>query len=160
MFFLGNPGTGKTEVANLVAKLFWAIELRTSNKVVSVAIHDIISQYNEGDTLQRMKEKIQEAMGGVLFIDEAYLFTESEWGRKAFQVLLTEMENNRKNLTVILAGYEDRLQGLKDINPGIESRIPWELRFGDYTAEEKLEIFKLHLARRNKKNGTGYRAEY
>ena len=157
MFFLGNPGTGKTEVANLVAKLFWAIELRTSNKVVSVAIHDIISQYNEGDTLQRMKEKIQEAMGGVLFIDEAYLFTESEWGRKAFQVLLTEMENNRKNLTVILAGYEDRLQGLKDINPGIESRIPWELRFGDYTAEEKLEIFKLHLARRNKKNGTGYR---
>ena len=151
MFFLGNPGTGKTEVANLIAKLFWAMELRTSKKTVSIAIHDIVSQYNEGDTLQRMKDKIQEAMGGVLFIDEAYLFAESEWGRKAFQILLTEMENNRKNLTVILAGYEERLQALKDINPGIDSRIPYKLHFKDYTKEEKLSIFELHLGFNNTK---------
>lgn len=150
MFFLGNPGTGKTEVANLVAKLFWAMELRTSRKVVSVAIQDIVSQYNEGDTIQRMKDKVQEAMGGVLFIDEAYLFAESEWGRKAFQVLLTEMENNRKNLTVILAGYAERLQALKDINPGIDSRIPIKLHFKDYDKDEKLRMFNLFLENSNK----------
>lgn len=153
MFFLGNPGTGKTVVANIVAKLFWAMELRVSKKVVNIAIHDIVSQYNEGDTLQKMRAKINEAMGGVLFIDEAYLFAESDWGKKAFQILLTEMENNRDNITVILAGYEDRLQAMKDINPGIDSRIPRRLHFQDYTKEEKLEIFKLHLQNENKKTG-------
>lgn len=153
MFFLGNPGTGKTVVARIIAKLFWAMELRTSNKTIEVKIQDIISQYNEGDTIQKMKDKIQEAMGGVLFIDEAYLFAESDWGRKAFQVLLTEMENNRNNLTVILAGYENRLQALKNINPGIDSRIPYKLHFKDYSKEEKLSIFKFHLEKSNKKNG-------
>ena len=152
MFFLGNPGTGKTVVANIVAKLFWAMELRTSKKVVTIAIQDIVSQYNEGDTLQKMKSKVAEAMGGVLFIDEAYMFAESDWGRKAFQTLLTEMENNRKNLTVILAGYEDRLQKLKDINPGIDSRIPYRLKFDDYSKEEKLRIFKAMLAGEDRKS--------
>ncbi len=150
MFFLGNPGSGKTVVANIVAKLFWAMELRTNRKVVEATIQDIVSQYNEGDTLQKMKDKVKEAMGGVLFIDEAYLFAESEWGRKAFQTLLTEMENNRKNLTVILAGYEERLQALKDVNPGIDSRIPIKLHFADYSKEEKLAIFKLHLEKENR----------
>lgn len=153
MFFLGNPGTGKTEVADLVAKLFWAMELRTSRKVVKIVFHDIVSQYNEGETIQRMKDKVQEALGGVLFIDEAYLFAENEWGRKAFQVLLTEMENNRENLTVILAGYADRLQALKDINPGIDSRIPIKLHFEDYDKDEKLCIFKKFLAHADNESG-------
>ena len=157
MFFLGNPGTGKTVVANLIAKLFWAMELRTSRKTVSIAIQDIVGQYNEGEAIQRMKNKIAEAMGGVLFVDEAYLFAESEWGKKAFQVLLTEMENHRDNLTVIFAGYENRLQALKDINEGIDSRIPYKLHFQDYTKEQKLKIFKLFLANRNKKSETNIR---
>lgn len=150
MFFLGNPGTGKTEVAKIVARLFWAMELRTSRECVCVTIQDIVGEYNEGEAIQKMKNKVQEAMGGVLFIDEAYLFAESEWGAKAFQTLLTEMENNRDNLTVILAGYEERLQKLKDINPGIDSRIPHKIHFPDYTAEEKLEIFKFFLKKANK----------
>ena len=156
MFFLGNPGTGKTVVADIVARLFWAMELRTSKKVVNVAIQDIISQYNEGETIQKMKDKVQEAMGGVLFIDEAYLFAESDWGRKAFQVLLTEMENNRNNLTVILAGYEERLQALKDVNPGIDNRIRIKLHFKDYSKEEKLRIFKLFLKKNNEEKETKY----
>lgn len=154
MFFLGNPGTGKTVVANLIAKLFWAMELRTSRKTVSIAIQDIVGQYNEGEAIQRMKDKIAEAMGGVLFVDEAYLFAESEWGKKAFQVLLTEMENHRDNLTVIFAGYENRLQALKDINEGIDSRIPYKLHFQDYTKEQKLKIFRLSLENRNRKSET------
>ena len=149
MFFLGNPGTGKTEVANIIAKLFWAMELRTSRKCVTITIQDVVGEYNEGEAIQKMKNKVQEAMGGVLFIDEAYLFAESEWGAKAFQTLLTEMENNRDNLTVILAGYEERLQKLKDVNPGIDSRIGNRLHFQDYTPEEKLEIFKFFLNKRN-----------
>lgn len=156
MFFLGNPGTGKTVVADIVARLFWAMELRTSKKVVNVAIQDIISQYNEGETIQKMKDKVQEAMGGVLFIDEAYLFAESDWGRKAFQVLLTEMENNRNNLTVILAGYEERLQALKDVNPGIDNRIRIKLHFKDYSKEEKLRIFKSFLKKNNEEKETKY----
>ena len=157
MFFLGSPGTGKTVVANLIAKLFWAMELRTSRKTVSIAIQDIVGEYNEGEAIQRMKDKVAEAMGGVLFVDEAYLFAESEWGKKAFQVLLTEMEDHRDNLTVILAGYENRLQALKDINEGIDSRIPFKLHFQDYSKNQKLEIFKLFLANRNKKNNTDIR---
>ena len=157
MFFLGNPGTGKTVVANIVAKLFWAMELRTSRTVVTMSIQDVISQYNEGDTIQRMKDKVREAMGGVLFIDEAYLFAESEWGRKAFETLLTEMENNRTNLTVILAGYEDRLFKLKDINPGIDSRIPIRLHFRDYTKDQKFAMFKLFLDREEKNRNVAYK---
>lgn len=152
MFFLGNPGTGKTEVANIIARLFWAMELRPSRKCVSITIQDIVGEYNEGEAIQKMKNKVREAMGGVLFIDEAYLFAESEWGAKAFQTLLTEMENNRDTLTVILAGYEERLQKLKDINPGIDSRIPLKLHFQDYSSSEKLEIFNFFLDKSNAEN--------
>lgn len=155
MLFLGSPGTGKTVVAELIAKLFWAMGIRTSRKTVSIKFHDIIGEYNEGEAIQRMKAKVAEAMGGVLFVDEAYQFAESEWGKKAFQVLLTEMENHRDNLTVILAGYENRLQALYDINEGFESRIPTKLYFHDYTKEEKLKIFYLHLKRFNDENHTG-----
>lgn len=153
MLFLGSPGTGKTVVAELIAKLFWAMELRTSRTTVSIKFHDIVGEHNAGEAVQRMKAKIDEAMGGVLFVDEVYLFAESEQGKKAFQVLLTEMENHRDNLTVILASYANRLPALNDINEGFESRIPYKLYFPDYTKEQRLEIFKIQLEEYNKEKG-------
>lgn len=147
MMFLGNPGTGKTVIAELVAKLFWAIELRRKPTVVTLTMNQIQSGFNEGDVIVKMNEIIKEAMGGVLFIDEVYEFAENEWGKNAFKTLLTEIENNRADLTVIMAGYEEKLPEILRINPGFDSRIPdrFRIHFPDYTPDEKVDIFKLMM---------------
>lgn len=142
MFFLGNPGTGKTTVARLLGQLFWALELRSTQAFVEITFSDVVSSYNEGETVENMKDKIREAAGGVLFVDEFYLFAESDWGRKALDVLMTEMENNRDDLTVILAGYEDRLPELYKANPGFKTRINRKIVFADYDADELFAIFE------------------
>ena len=150
MLFLGNPGTGKTMVARLIGQIFWALELRTSQNVVEIAYSDIISSYNEGETVENMRRKIQEAVGGVLFVDEFYLFAENEWGRKALETLMKEMEDNRDNLTVILAGYEERLPELYKVNPGFKARISRILRFADYSPNEMIRMFEAMGERENK----------
>ncbi len=150
MLFLGNPGTGKTMVARLIGQIFWALELRSTQNVVEVAYSDIISSYNEGETVENMRSKIQEAVGGVLFIDEFYLFAENEWGKKALETLMKEMEDNRDNLTVIFAGYEDRLPELYKVNPGFKTRINRVLRFADYSPEEMVQMFEMMARKENK----------
>ena len=142
MFFLGNPGTGKTMVARLLGQIFWALELRSTQAFVEIAYSDVISSYNEGETVENMRNKIREAAGGVLFIDEFYLFAEHPWGRKAFETLMKEMEDNRDNLTVIMAGYEERLPDLFRVNPGFKSRVNRSLKFPDYTVDEMMQMFE------------------
>lgn len=149
MFFLGNPGTGKTMVARLLGQIFWALELRPTQAFVEISYADIISSYNEGETVENMRNKIREASGGVLFIDEFYLFAENEWGRKAFETLMKEMEDNRDNLTVVMAGYEERLPELYKVNPGIKSRINRQLHFPDYSVDEMLQMFESMARKEN-----------
>lgn len=151
MVFLGNPGTGKTEVANLVGKMFYSMGLRRKPNVTKLTLQDIQSGYNEGDVIVNMREKIKEAMGGVLFVDEVYQFAESTWGKSAFENLLTEIENNKTDLTVIMAGYEEKFPEILKINPGFSSRIPerFRIHFADYTPDEKMAIFKLFMRNKN-----------
>ena len=149
MFFLGNPGTGKTMVARLVGQIFWALEIRTSQNVVEVAYSDVISSFNEGETVANMRKKIQEAIGGVLFVDEFYLFAENEWGKKALETLMKEMEDNRDNLTVIFAGYEERLPELFKVNPGFKTRVNRVLHFADYSSAEMVQMFEMMSRKEN-----------
>jgi SpoVK/Ycf46/Vps4 family AAA+-type ATPase len=143
MFFLGNPGTGKTVVARLLGEIFWALGIRSRNVFVEVSDKDIISAYNEGDTIQNMQNAIGRAMGGVLFIDEVYTLAENDWGKKALEVLMKAMEDHRDELTVIMAGYAEKLPELYKVNPGLKSRVPHRLDFPDYTADQLLQMFHM-----------------
>lgn len=151
MIFMGPPGTGKTEVAGLMARYLHALGLRSAGEPVSISASDIHSAYNPGDVVARMREAIDRATGGVLFIDEAYQFAEDKWLKQAFETLLTAMEERRDTLTVILAGYEDRMQELLNVNAGLRSRFPrnnW-FYFRDYSADELEKIAELMLRRRH-----------
>ena len=141
MFFLGNPGTGKTVAARLVGQLLWATGIRSRRAFVACTKKDIISPFNEGDTIERMQALIHNAMGGVLFIDEFYTLADHPWGRAAIEVLMVAMEDHRSELTVILAGYADRLQDFLRVNPGLESRVPHRIDFPDYSLPELMQIF-------------------
>lgn len=144
MLFLGNPGTGKTEVARLIGRLLRAVGLRANGEFVEISRTDIASEYNSGECIQKMKGFIDRANGGVLFVDEAYLLADGEWLRGALETLMKEMEDKRATLTVIFAGYEEQMQRLWQVNPGFKSRIPennW-FRFPDYSIAELVEIFE------------------
>ncbi len=150
MLFLGNPGTGKTIVARLVARFLRASGLRSSGDVVEISRSDIASSFNSGDCIQRMRSAIERAAGGVLFVDEAYQFAEGDWMRGALETLMKDMEDRRATLTVIFAGYEEQMQELWNVNPGFRSRIPesnW-IRFPDYSFEELSEVFRRECGRR------------
>jgi len=139
MSFTGNPGTGKTTVALKMAGLLHRLGYVRKGHLVSVTRDDLVGQYI-GHTAPKTKEVLKKAMGGVLFIDEAYYLyrpdNERDYGQEAIEILLQVMENNRDDLVVILAGYADRMENFFSSNPGFRSRIAHHIEFPDYTNAE------------------------
>jgi probable Rubsico expression protein CbbX len=152
MSFTGNPGTGKTTVAVRMAEILHRLGYVREGHLISVTRDDLVGQYI-GHTAPKTKEIIKKAMGGVLFIDEAYYLykpeNERDYGAESIEILLQVMENNRDDLVVILAGYKDRMDKFFHSNPGMRSRIAHHIDFPDYSAEELLIIAKLMLAAQN-----------
>ena len=143
MCFTGNPGTGKTTVALRMAEMLHRLGYVRTGHVVSVTRDDLVGQYI-GHTAPKTREILKKAMGGVLFIDEAYYLyrpeNERDYGQEAIEILLQIMENNRDDLVVILAGYKDRMDTFFQSNPGMSSRIAHHIDFPDYTADELMQI--------------------
>jgi probable Rubsico expression protein CbbX len=148
MNFTGNPGTGKTTVALRMAEILHRLGYVRKGHLVAVTRDDLVGQYI-GHTAPKTREVLKRAMGGVLFIDEAYYLyrpeNERDYGQEAIEILLQEMENHRDDLVVILAGYKDRMDRFFKSNPGLSSRIAHHIDFPDYSAEELLAIGELML---------------
>jgi probable Rubsico expression protein CbbX len=149
MSFTGGPGTGKTTVAMRMATILHRLNYVRKGHLVAVTRDDLVGQYI-GHTAPKTKEVLKRAMGGVLFIDEAYYLyrqeNERDYGQEAIEILLQVMENQREDLVVILAGYKDRMETFFQSNPGISSRIAHHLDFPDYSLDELLAIAQLMLA--------------
>ena len=152
MSFTGTPGTGKTTVAMRMADILYRLGYVRSNHLVSVTRDDLVGQYI-GHTAPKTKEILKKAMGGVLFIDEAYYLyrqeNERDYGQEAIEILLQVMENRREDLVVILAGYADKMNLFFTSNPGFRSRIAHHIDFPDYSPGELISIAGLMLAGQN-----------
>ncbi|EKS29996.1 CbbX protein [Afipia felis] len=148
MSFTGNPGTGKTTVALRIASILHKLGFVRRGHVVSVTRDELVGQYI-GHTAPKTKEILKKAMGGVLFIDEAYYLyrpdNERDYGQEAIEILLQVMESQRDDLVVILAGYGDRMDKFFASNPGFRSRVAHHIDFPDYGDEELLSIAELML---------------
>jgi probable Rubsico expression protein CbbX len=148
MSFTGNPGTGKTTVAMRMAEILHRLGYLRRGHLVAVTRDDLVGQYI-GHTAPKTKEVLKKAMGGVLFIDEAYYLyrpeNERDYGQEAIEILLQVMENNRDDLVVILAGYKDRMDNFFSSNPGMNSRVAHHIDFPDYQPSELQQIAKLML---------------
>ena len=148
MSFTGNPGTGKTTVAMRMAEILHHLGYVRQGHMVAVTRDDLVGQYI-GHTAPKTKEVLKKAMGGVLFIDEAYYLykpeNERDYGAESIEILLQVMENNRDDLVVILAGYKDRMDRFFESNPGMSSRIAHHIDFPDYSADELASIAQLML---------------
>jgi probable Rubsico expression protein CbbX len=149
MAFTGNPGTGKTTVALRMASILHRLGYVRKGHLVSVTRDDLVGQYI-GHTAPKTKEVLKRAMGGVLFIDEAYYLhrpeNEKDYGQEAIEILLQVMENQREDLVVVLAGYRDRMASFFVSNPGFRSRIAHHIDFPDYDAGELLAIAEVLAA--------------
>jgi probable Rubsico expression protein CbbX len=152
MSFTGNPGTGKTTVALRMAGILHRLGFVRRGHVISVTRDDLVGQYI-GHTAPKTKEILKKAMGGVLFIDEAYYLyrpeNERDYGQEAIEILLQVMEAQREDLVVVLAGYRDRMERFFQSNPGFRSRIAHHIDFPDYSDPELLGISELMLAGQN-----------
>ena len=150
MIFRGNPGTGKTTVARLVGRLFKEMGVLQKGHVIECERADLVGEYI-GHTAQKTREQLKKALGGVLFIDEAYSLArggEKDFGKEAIDALVKAMEDNKDNLVLILAGYRQEMDWFLQSNPGLRSRFPIHIDFPDYTLEELLAIGKLMLKTR------------
>jgi AAA+ superfamily predicted ATPase len=147
MCFYGNPGTGKTEVARIISRILYDAGVLEEAKMIETDAHGLIGRF-VGETAPKTEAKIQDSMGGVLFIDEAYSLTDASsngnsgtsYGDEAIAVLLKRMEDSRGRFCVVLAGYQKEMQMMLSSNPGLESRIQFTLEFPDYTREELAQI--------------------
>jgi probable Rubsico expression protein CbbX len=152
MSFTGRPGTGKTTVAARMSQILHRLGYVRKGHVVTATRDDLVGQYI-GHTAPKTREMLKKAMGGVLFIDEAYYLyrpeNERDYGAEAIEILLQVMENNRDDLVVIFAGYKERMDVFYQSNPGLSSRVANHIDFPDYSAEELLAIARLILAEEN-----------
>ncbi|MBZ9624434.1 AAA family ATPase [Clostridium sp. FP2] len=143
--FTGNPGTGKTTVARILAKIFNKMEVLKSDKVVEVDRTQLVAEY-VGQTAVKTLEKLEEAKGGILFIDEAYTLAgkgEKDFGQEAIDTILKYMEDHRHEITIIVAGYPKEMKKFIDSNPGLKSRFSTYINFDDYNAHDLVEIFEM-----------------
>lgn len=161
MSFTGNPGTGKTTVALRMAEILHRLGYVRKGHLVAVTRDDLVGQYI-GHTAPKTKEVLKKAMGGVLFIDEAYYLykpeNERDYGGEAIEILLQVMENQRDDLVVILAGYKDRMDTFFQSNPGMSSRIAHHIDFPDYSVDELLQISQKMLDRQHYRFDAGTEA--
>ena len=163
MSFTGNPGTGKTTVALRMAQILHRLGYVRKGHLVAVTRDDLVGQYI-GHTAPKTKEVLQRAMGGVLFIDEAYYLyrpeNERDYGQEAIEILLQVMENQRDDLVVILAGYKDRMDTFFQSNPGMSSRIAHHIDFPDYAPAELEAIAERMLGALDYRFGAGAREAF
>lgn len=163
MCFTGNPGTGKTTVALRMASLLHRLGYIRRDQVISVTRDDLVGQYI-GHTAPKTRAVLDRAMGGVLFIDEAYWLyrpeNERDYGVEAIELLLQTMENRRDDLVVILAGYKDRMDTFFSSNPGMASRVAHHIEFPDYAPDELLSIAERMLAAAQYRFGEGTREAF
>lgn len=149
MIFSGNPGTGKTTVAKIIAQLFYCLDIMPTSNVKVVDRSDLVGPYI-GHTEKRTKEVLEQAMGGVLFIDEAYQLaggSSNDFGKKAIETLVTYLEEHRDKFVVILAGYTEEMAGFLDVNPGLRSRISNNVIFHDHSPDEIATIVEQSITK-------------